>query len=79
MLYERLARPVLFRLGHGDAEVAHETTLRTLERIGRRPAAISALAAVNRAGGATPRTVFGVTFAGPVGLAAGMDKDGRAL
>jgi dihydroorotate dehydrogenase len=30
-------------------------------------------------GGGAPRTVFGVRFPGPVGLAAGMDKDGRAL
>jgi dihydroorotate dehydrogenase len=27
----------------------------------------------------TPRTVFGLRFPNPVGLAAGMDKDGRAL
>jgi dihydroorotate dehydrogenase len=68
MLYERVARPVLFRLGHGDAEVAHETTLRLLARVPALPP---------RRGEA--HTVFGVRFPGRVGLAAGMDKDGRAL
>ena len=78
-MYERLARPVLFRLGHGDAEAAHEITLRWLARTAKSPAALRALAAVSRAGAGRPRTVFGVRFPNPVGLAAGMDKDGRAL
>ena len=51
MLYERLARPVLFKLGRGDAEQAHETTLRSLERVARHPSAIAAL-----------RTTSGVDF-----------------
>jgi dihydroorotate dehydrogenase len=38
-----------------------------------------ALATLSRAGGGAPRTVFGVRFPNPVGLAAGMDKDARAL
>ena len=79
MFYEGLARPVLFRLGHGDAEAAHEATLRALERTGRHPVAVRALAASVRAVPRDPRIVFGITFPGPVGLAAGMDKDGRAL
>ena len=79
MIYERMARPVLFRLGHGDAETAHETTLRWLARTAKSPAALRALAAISRAGGGEARTVFGVRFPNPVGLAAGLDKDGRAL
>lgn len=78
-MYREIVRPVLFRIGGGDAEVAHETTLRTLERISRHPAAVRALRATGRVGDGRPRTVFGVTFPNPVGLAAGMDKDGRAL
>ncbi len=77
--YQRWARPVLFRLGGGDAEAAHETTLRSLAQVARRPAAVTALARVSRAAVDRPRTVFGVDFPSPVGLAAGMDKDGRAL
>jgi dihydroorotate dehydrogenase len=77
MSYHRLARPILFRVGGGDAEAAHEWTLRRLAALARRPAALAALRRVYAV--AAPRTVFGVRFANPVGLAAGMDKDGRAL
>jgi dihydroorotate dehydrogenase len=69
-MYERIVRPVLFRLGGGDAETVHERTLRMLSRLpgGRPPSPPGAR-----------RTLFGVDFPNPVGLAAGMDKDGRAL
>ncbi|HEY0697500.1 MAG TPA: quinone-dependent dihydroorotate dehydrogenase [Micromonospora sp.] len=77
MLFERLLRPVLFRLGGGDPEVAHEWTLRQLALLSRQPVALAALRA--RYAVRAPRTVFGVEFPNPVGLAAGMDKDGRAL
>ncbi|HSV65884.1 MAG TPA: quinone-dependent dihydroorotate dehydrogenase [Mycobacteriales bacterium] len=77
MLYRRVLRPALFRLGGGDAETAHEWTLRGLAWLDRQPTALAALR--RRYGGTAPRTVFGVRFANPVGLAAGMDKDGRAL
>jgi len=75
MIFERTVRPFLFRLGGGDAEAAHEWTLARLA--GLPPAARRLLAAryaVHR-----PRTVFGVTFPNPVGLAAGVDKNGVAL
>ena len=74
-LYERVARPVLFRLGGGDAETAHERTLRVLSRLAGPLAALRRPASPPGAA----RTVFGVRFPNPVGLAAGMDKDGRAL
>jgi dihydroorotate dehydrogenase len=64
-------------MGGGDAETAHERTLAMAARLGRRPRIIRALA--RRFGAATPREVFGVRFPGPVGLAAGMDKNGVAL
>jgi dihydroorotate dehydrogenase len=76
-VYERLARPALFRLAGGDAEGAHEWTLRQLAALSRRPVA---LAALRRAYAVTcPREVFGLRFPNPVGLAAGMDKNGVAL
>lgn len=71
MTYERLVRPVLFRLGGGDAEAVHERTLRWLSRIPGKGSAYSPPGA--------RRTVFGIDFPNTVGLAAGMDKDGRAL
>ncbi|MEU4570765.1 quinone-dependent dihydroorotate dehydrogenase [Micromonospora sp. NPDC023956] len=77
MIFERLVRPGLFRIGGGDAEAAHEWTLHRLAGLSRRPAALAALRA--RYAVPAPRTVFGVRFPNPVGLAAGMDKDGVAL
>ncbi len=68
---------ILFRIGGGDPEIAHEWTLRRLEALARRPLALAALRRFYAV--AAPRTVFGVRFPNPVGLAAGMDKDGRAL
>ncbi|GIG92461.1 quinone-dependent dihydroorotate dehydrogenase [Plantactinospora endophytica] len=76
-VFDRLVRPALFRLGGGDAETAHEWTLRRLAGLSRSPAALALLRA--RYAVAAPRTVFGVRFPNPVGLAAGMDKDGAAL
>ncbi|MEV4386766.1 dihydroorotate dehydrogenase (quinone), partial [Micromonospora sp. NPDC049580] len=35
-LFERVVRPGLFRLGGGDAEAAHEWTLRRLAGLSRR-------------------------------------------
>ena len=75
--YEKLAKPVLFRLGHGDAEVAHHTTLRALSTLGRSRAAVKGLSLL-LARNQSARTVFGVRFPSTVGLAAGMDKDGVA-
>jgi dihydroorotate dehydrogenase len=69
MLY-RIARPLLFRL---DPERAHFAALGSLEaahRLGLWPRKIPVAAA-------SPRTVMGLHFPNPVGLAAGLDKDGR--
>ncbi len=77
MVYQQVVRRTLFRMGGGDAEVAHERTLRMAARLGALPPVVAGLR--RYFGRATPRTVFGVRFPGPVGLAAGMDKDGRAL
>jgi dihydroorotate dehydrogenase len=78
--YERIVRPVLYRLGRGDAEVAHEQTLAGLRLLGRVPGAPRVAARLaGAAGAAAARTVFGVRFPSPVGLAAGMDKNGIAL
>ena len=77
MVYQRVVRRALFRMGGGDAEVAHERTVGMTARLGAAPAVVAGLR--RYFGGAAPRTVFGVSFPGPVGLAAGVDKDGRAL
>jgi dihydroorotate dehydrogenase len=77
VLFEKLVRPAMYRLGRNDAEVVHERTVRALSRLG---AVSPALAPLRRHYSAeAPVTVFGLRFPNPVGLAAGMDKDGRAL
>lgn len=73
-LYRRLVRPVLYRLGRGDAEVAHEQTLRGLRLLNAVPKGL-----LGRTSPASATTVFGIRFPTPVGLAAGMDKNGVAL
>jgi len=71
MMYS-LARPLLFCL---DPETAHRVTLhalRRLERLGLAHAAAPAPAAC-------ARTVMGIRFPNPVGLAAGLDKNGEYI
>ncbi|WP_016835661.1 quinone-dependent dihydroorotate dehydrogenase [Herbaspirillum lusitanum] len=66
-----LARPLLFSL---DAESAHHLTLPALRR-----AAALGLTGLFSKPAADPRTIMGVTFPNPVGLAAGLDKDGSYI
>src|SRR5450830_364832 len=68
-----LARPMLFSM---DAEAAHHFTLPALKR-----AAALGLTKllVSQQPKADPRTVMGITFKNPVGLAAGLDKDGAYI
>ena len=75
--FERAVRPVLFRLGGGDAEKAHEFTLKRLAGVAKQPRLLALLR--SRYATSAPVDVFGVRFANPVGLAAGMDKNGVAL
>ncbi|MFI9009671.1 quinone-dependent dihydroorotate dehydrogenase [Actinosynnema sp. NPDC053489] len=72
MVYKNVVRKALFRMHGGDAERVHETTLGAL-------AALSPAAKLVKRRPALERTVFGVRFPNPVGLAAGLDKNGRAL
>ncbi|NGY57494.1 quinone-dependent dihydroorotate dehydrogenase [Lentzea sp. NEAU-D13] len=71
MVYKQVVRRALFGMHGGDAERVHETTLNVMARL-------SPLARFARNQN-NPRTVFGIRFPNPVGLAAGLDKDGRAL
>lgn len=80
MLYKQFVRPILFRLRHGDAEGAHERTLALLALASRSRAALRVIAlAYGYQHPALARSLFGLRFPNPVGLAAGMDKDGVAL
>ncbi len=64
-------RPLLFSL---DAETAHNLTLPALRR-----AASFGLTRLMAKPAADPRTVMGLRFPNPVGLAAGLDKDGAYI
>ena len=64
-----LARPFLFCL---DAERAHDLALGSIEAAYR--TGLNPLLALKPA--PLPRTVFGIEFPNPVGLAAGLDKNG---
>jgi dihydroorotate dehydrogenase len=70
LLYS-LARPLLFSL---DAEQAHNLTLPLLRR-----AAALGLTKLSSRPKPDPRTVMGINFPNPVGLAAGLDKDGAYI
>jgi dihydroorotate dehydrogenase len=72
--YERLVRPLLFSL---DAEVAHHFTVASLRRASHFDSALRALKRFTPA--SKPKTLFGLTFPNPIGLAAGLDKNGVAL
>jgi dihydroorotate dehydrogenase len=77
VVYQHVLRRALFSVGGGDPEVAHERTVAALSRLGRARPLVAGLRRFY--GPPAPRTVFGIRFPGPVGLAAGMDKDGVAL
>lgn len=83
MVYERVLRPALFRLGGGDAERAHERILGLLATLSRSPALTTtlraSLAATPPSTGGQVCRVFGLRFPSPIGLAAGFDKNGIAL
>jgi dihydroorotate dehydrogenase len=66
-----LTRPLLFAL---DPETAHNLTLPAL----RRAAALGLTRALAKPE-PDPRTVMGIVFPNPVGLAAGLDKDGAYI
>src|SRR5688572_2482436 len=70
MLYEKLIRPVMFRL---DAETAHDLGMFAL-RTGLVPGSEPARASSDDPSLEIKR--FGLNFENPVGMAAGFDKNG---
>ena len=75
--YETAVRPLLFRL---DAERAHDLTVRASELSGRSSLARRAARRALAVDDPRLRTTFaGLELANPLGLAAGFDKNGRAV
>jgi dihydroorotate dehydrogenase len=83
MIYRHLLRPALFNVAGRDAEAIHERVLGMLARVSASPTltrALARFAAVTWPGDlGTPREVFGLRFPHPIGLAAGFDKNARAV
>lgn len=72
--YERFVRPFLFAI---DPETAHRLTLGALRAASPFDIATRALEIFHPS--PTPKQLFGLTFRNPIGLAAGLDKNGVAL
>jgi dihydroorotate dehydrogenase len=72
--YERFVRPLLFLL---DPETAHHFAIGLLRQASRVDLALKALQVFQSP--SKPKTVFGLNFPNPIGLAAGFDKNGIAL
>jgi dihydroorotate dehydrogenase len=72
--YERLVRPLLFSI---DPETAHHFALSCLRAASKIAPVLHALTQFRP--DPNPKTIFGVNFPNPIGLAAGLDKNGVAL
>ncbi len=72
MNFYQIAKPFLFQL---DAELAHDFTLKSLKWAEQS----GLLNLYPKAPICTPRQVMGLTFINPVGLAAGLDKNGAVI
>jgi len=72
--YERLVRPLLFSL---DPETAHRLTIELLRGASYFDLALRTLKAFQPS--PKPKALFGLNFPNPVGLAAGLDKNGVAI
>ena len=68
----QLFRPALFAL---DPEIAHHTTIEGLKTA----SCLGLTSLVFKRPANDPRTVMGLTFPNPVGLAAGLDKNGEVI
>jgi dihydroorotate dehydrogenase len=78
MLYEKIAKPLLFGM---SAENAHHLVISGLEMTGRLPGGTAMLEKMYGIEPVQELTVdlFGLRFSSPVGLAAGLDKNAAAV
>lgn len=75
MFYRSVIRPILFQQ---DPEQAHEGVIRLLEALTNSQSELLRLAPAQTCA-ALQTEVAGITFPNPIGLAAGFDKNGKAL
>lgn len=74
-LYKQIIRPILFRF---DPEWIHNVTVSLLGLASRSPLFLHTLSRIINTPSLQTRQ-FGLVFPNPIGLAAGMDKDGASL
>ena len=73
-IYERFVRPLLFSL---DPETAHHLAIGTLGALSQWPLTLRMLERFQPP--PAPKSLFGLTFPNPIGVAAGFDKNGVAI
>ncbi|MFH5185454.1 quinone-dependent dihydroorotate dehydrogenase [Paenibacillus sp. TAB 01] len=78
MLYKNIAKPVLFRM---DPEKAHHLTIDGLHTVANLPGGRALLRGLYSvpAYAELETSLWGVRFANPIGLAAGLDKNAKAV
>lgn len=78
MLYEKLAKPLLFRM---DPEHIHHFTIDRLRQAGKSKAVQKLMRAMYEVSDlpSLKVEVAGISLKSPIGLAAGLDKDGQAV
>ncbi len=74
-MYKHLIRPILFTQ---DAEFIHTLTIRGLQLVSKMPVLAGGMRIFCKSAN-IPVDLFGLRFPNPIGLAAGMDKEGVAL
>ncbi len=80
MLFKPLIRSTLFQASARDPEIAHHWVMNRLAFASRYQILLKILAVANTyKSPSLERTVFGICFPNPVGLAGGFDKNGLAL
>lgn len=73
-MYKSFIRPLFFKY---DPEKVHHFTFSTIKNLQRIPGVAGIIKGVYQPSEKLRREVFGLSFANPVGLAAGFDKDGK--
>ncbi len=78
MFYQKVVKPVLFQM---DPEKAHHLTIRGMKVAGQLPGAITMLDSVYGTNNhpELQQNIWGINFKNPIGLAAGLDKNGEAV
>lgn len=78
VLYRKMVKPIFFKM---DPETAHHVTIGGLQAMGKMPGGTSLLSMMYgvRETPELSMDLWGIRFPNPIGLAAGLDKNGQAV